>query len=190
MSVSEQNFFSVASSFKVLVNKIAPEQLWLEPELLIAQMPTAFKLMAQVADLEQDCFPLLQKMENSVAGLTDYLKLQSRKIDLVLQQHLAQDQNADMRGIGEHFGGSGVTIAVPEQLEIGQAVALRVFIHQEFVALYAHGEVKSVEASEQGFSTNISFTSITEHSQEQLVRASLQVQQKQLRELAQKRNAG
>ncbi|WP_298439314.1 hypothetical protein [uncultured Ferrimonas sp.] len=189
MSASDESFFSVASSFDVLLDKISPEQLWLEPPQLLEAMPTAFRLMAQVTDLEHECLPLLQNMEQHAKGLAQYLKLQSSKIDLVLQQQLAQDPNAEIKAGGLRFGGSGLSVVLPNPLSPGQALAMRIFIAAEQVAVYAHGEVVECNHDELGMVAQIRFCSISEVAQEQLVRASLQVQQKQLRDRAKLRRS-
>ncbi|QIZ75980.1 hypothetical protein [Ferrimonas lipolytica] len=186
MSASDESFFSVASSFTVLIDQINPDQLWLDEQQLITQMPTAFRLMSQVTDLERECLPLLQNMEKHAKGLAQYLKLQATKIDLVLQQQLAQDPSADFRCQGQRFGGSGVSVLAPTTLVQGSAVSMRIFIDDDNLAVFAHGEVMNCSDSDAGVVADIQFSSIVEAAQEQLVRASLQVQQRQLRARADK----
>ncbi|GAA4890447.1 hypothetical protein [Ferrimonas pelagia] len=186
---SDDAFFSVASPFQVLLDPIESELLWLDDDALPQQMPPAFRLMAQVSELEQHCLPLLKGLEQHAGALADYLRLQSQKIDLVLQQQLAQDPNARWQAQGVRFGGSGVTVRLSEPLLAGQAVALRLFLPQDQVAAYAHGEVISCIDQELGLLAEIRFCAILDRDQEQLVRASLQVQQRQLRQRAeQQRN--
>ncbi|SHI14306.1 hypothetical protein [Ferrimonas marina] len=187
MAQSDDAFFSVASQFEVLLDPIEPDRLWLEPEALRASMPSAFQLMSQVSDLEQHCLPLLKGLEQHAQGLAEYLTLQSQKIDLVLQHQLAQDPNARWRAQGLRFGGSGVSVVVPEPLPQGTALAMRLFLPKEQVAAYAHGEVQQCSPNELGMVAEIHFSAILEADQERLVRASLLVQQRHLRQRAQQR---
>ncbi|WP_028117354.1 PilZ domain-containing protein [Ferrimonas senticii] len=188
MSDRDDSFFSVAGTFELLADPISPDQLWLDSEALAQAMPTAFRLMSQVTELEQQCLPLLQGLEQHSKALAQYLKLQADKIDLVLQHHLAQDPNAAIVGQGRRFGGSAIEVNVAAPLAVGSALSLRLFLREENIAIFAHGEVTGCDAADHGFNATIRFTSISEQAQEQLVRASLQVQQRQLRQRAQLRS--
>ncbi|MBY5993863.1 PilZ domain-containing protein [Ferrimonas balearica] len=187
MSDADPGYFSVPSQFDALLDPISEAQLWLPEPELEAAMPKAFRLMAQVTDLEGRCLPLLKGMEQHAKALAEYLSLQSQKIDLVLQQQLAQDPNAGYRAEGLQFGGSGIRVRLAEPLPQGQALALRVFLADQHVAVFAHGEVSDCQPQGPGFELTITFTAIRESDQDRLVRASLMVQQRQLRERAERR---
>jgi len=186
MQDNDQSFFSVPMEFEVLLDLIDENALWLDDDKLEQAMPDAFRLMTQVADLESRCLPLLKGLEENAKALADYLTLQSQKIDLVLHHHLSQDHRNHQKAGGVSFGGSGVSIRLVTPLEQGQGVAMRVFIPEQQVAIYAHGEVQQLHQGEHGTVADISFTSIREVDQDRLVRASLHVQQKLLRERAQR----
>ncbi|MBY6018471.1 hypothetical protein KUW04_11855 [Halomonas denitrificans] len=190
MSETDPGLFSVESDFEALLDPIDEAQLWLSESALTDAMPKAFALMAQVTDLESHCLPLLKGLEKHAKALAEYLSLQSQKIDLVLQQQLAQDPNAHYRARGLRFGGSGVTLQVDRPLAVGQALALRLFLPHAQVAVFAHGEVSQVSANDQGQQLEVAFTAIRESDQDRLVRASLQIQQRLLRERAERRRAG
>ncbi|MBY5922224.1 PilZ domain-containing protein [Ferrimonas balearica] len=190
MSETDPGYFSVESDFEALLDPIEEAQLWLSEEALNQAMPKAFALMAQVTDLESHCLPLLKGLEKHAKALAEYLNLQSQKIDLVLQQQLSQDPNARYRAEGRRFGGSGVSLTVSEPVAVGQPLALRLFLPRAQVAVYAHGEVTQVTEREQGVDLEVAFTAIRESDQDRLVRASLQIQQRLLRERAERRRGG
>ncbi len=190
MSETDPGYFSVESDFEALLDPIDEGQLWLSEEALNQAMPRAFALMAQVTDLESHCLPLLKGLEKHARALSDYLSLQSQKIDLVLQHQLSQDPNARYRAQGCRFGGSGVTLNLSEPVAVGQALALRLFLPRAQVAVYAHGEVTQVVPHDNGVRLEVAFTAIRESDQDRLVRASLQIQQRLLRERAERRRGG
>ncbi|MBY6188416.1 PilZ domain-containing protein [Marinobacter hydrocarbonoclasticus] len=190
MSETDPGYFSVESPFEALLDPIEHDQLWLSEDALTAAMPKAFALMAQVTDLEGHCLPLLKGLEKHAKALAEYLSIQSQKIDLVLQQQLAQDPNAHYRGRGHQFGGSGVSVILDQPVDVGQALSLRLFLPHAQVAVFAHGEVSQVTELAEGMQVAIAFTAIRESDQDRLVRASLQIQQKLLRERAERRRSG
>lgn len=193
MPQSDETFFSVSSQFTVLLDPIPEQQLWLDPEQLLAHMPQAFQLFSQANELEQQSLPLLQELEVQVKGLAQYLQLQSQKVDLVLQQQLLNDAQAQYQGQGTAFGGSNIELTLNQPLTRQQPLAIRLFFPNTPLCIYAHGEVtacqqNSVDGTNQ-YQIQVSFSSILASAQEQLVRTSLHIQQQQLRQRAQRRKS-
>ncbi|SDI84763.1 hypothetical protein SAMN04488540_103262 [Ferrimonas sediminum] len=187
MTNEQQSFFSVPCDFLLLADPLQPSQRLMDKDALLAMMPKAFRLMAQVNDVEQRCLPLMNSLAQHAAELAEYLSLQNKKIDLVLQMQLAQSSDARYRCDGVRFGGSGLVVRHASAIEIGSIVETRVLLLEQSVAIYAIAEVTDCQVDDDQFLWTLDFTSIMDADQEQLVHASLQVEQRQLRARAQAR---
>lgn len=181
MTNEHQNFFSVACDFLLLADPIEPEFKLVDDDALIAMMPSAFQLMAQVNQVEQRVLPLMSNLKQETAELAEYLNLQNRKIDLVLQMQLANSLEAHYRCKGVSFGGSGVKVSHQQAIEVGTVLEIKLLVSEENIAVYAIAEVIDCQQVENRYHWHLDFTSISDGDQEQLVHASLQVEQRHLR---------
>ncbi len=140
------------------------------------------KLMSEVKSLEAGCMLQLRHLDNETKVVVDYLKLQSRKIDLVLQ-HVLETETQEGQGYqGSQFGGSGLRILSDKPMACGDRFKLNLYIREELIAILAMVEVtQTKENQDNSYSIDLSFIQILDSDVEQLVKASLNVQQKQLR---------
>lgn len=171
------------------------------------------QLLSEVKTLEANCLLQLRHLDNEAKVVVDFLKLQSRKVDLVLQHVLEKETQEGEKCIGNQFGGSGLRLLTPTALTIGSHYKITLFIHDELVAILCFGKVTASTAlktlsTESGansnthsgdtqnaeqhtqaelqspapqWQTDFEFSQILEADVEQLVKASLNVQQKQLK---------
>jgi len=167
------------------------------------------QLLSEVKTLEANCLLQLRHLDNDAKVVVDFLKLQSRKVDLVLQHVLEKETQEGEKCIGNQFGGSGLRLLTPTALDIGSNYKITLFIHDELVAILCFGKVTastaqktlSTESSANSgdtqspefntqaelhspapqWQTDFEFSQILEADVEQLVKASLNVQQKQLK---------
>jgi len=128
--------------------------------------------------------------------VVDFLKLQSRKVDLVLQHVLEKEVQEGEKFSGCQFGGSGIRLMSKEALPLGRQYKVTLFIHEELVAILCFAKVTACLVSQEGQSdglqvqspnaalpylVDLEFSQILDADVEQLVKASLNVQQKQLK---------
>jgi hypothetical protein len=168
------------------------------------------QLLSEVKELEANCLLQLRHLDNDAKAVVDFLKLQSRKVDLVLQHVLEKETQEGEKYLGSQFGGSGLRLLTPKALEIGAQYKITLFIHDELVAILcfakviatqplkpvqakgnpadittSHSDPDSIEPNprpeDEQWQTDFEFSQILGSDIEQLVKASLNVQQKQLK---------
>ena len=111
--------------------------------------------------------------------ISEYLILQTKKVDLVLHQQLSQIDYTGMKCQGTHFGGSHLSFSMPEQFNVydDQELALHLLIQKHRIAVYCFAKVLSFETENKQHAIRAEIVQIGEAEQEQLIRASLQQQQ-------------
>lgn len=205
------SYFSVPHSFAAYLQPWAQGRaLPTEDELKDMQSP-GLQLLTEVKALESDCLLQLRHLDNDAKAVVDFLKLQSRKVDLVLQHVLEKQVHEGEHMQGEQFGGSGIGIISPSPLVVGQVFQTHVYIRSELVAVLCFCTVVSSKAmspetdehtlsadNEQASASaqalqqeatqtstwfcELEFSQILDSDVEQLVKASLNVQQKILKQ--------
>ena len=127
----------------------------------------------------------LRNLDDEAKTVVEYLKLQSKKVDLVLQYVLEQESHEGELHRGLFFGGSGLRITSANPLEIGAQFKITCHIKEELVVLLCFGQVtasQAIKGNDTSHLIDIEFSQITDADIEQLVKASLSVQQKQLKQ--------
>jgi hypothetical protein len=144
------------------------------------------KLLTEVKSLEASCLLQLRHLDNDAKAVVDFLKLQSRKVDLVLQHVLEKEVQDGELFTGDQFGGSGISIISTRPLIANEFVKTHIYLHTELVALLCICQIRTCTATNDTAETpswrcELEFSQILEDDIEQLVRASLNVQQKMLK---------
>ncbi len=185
-------YFSIIHPFDAYLSPWDSAKPLPTAEQLSMLLPTSLQLISDVKALESDCLLQLRHLDDDAKTVVEFLKLQSRKIDMVLQHIMAKEQYEGTRYQGSHFGGSGFAIASPIALEVGQIFQVTLHIKEELIAILCIATVQSCKQKALESSTTqlveaapyvceLSFSVIQENDVEQLVKASLSLQQKQLK---------
>ncbi|GIU31536.1 hypothetical protein L2719_12130 [Shewanella schlegeliana] len=181
-------YFSINHPFDVYLSPWDSAKPLPLVEQLGLMLPTSLQLISDVKALESDCLLQLRHLDDDAKTVVEFLKLQSRKIDMVLQHIMAKEEYEGTHYIGKQFGGSGITLVSPTPLELGQVFQVTLHIKEELVALLCFAKVTScslLEATDAQSTTQyaveLSFCVIQDNDVEQLVKASLTLQQKQLK---------
>lgn len=202
-------YFSVTHTFEVFL-ETWPEDRPLPTEAQLHHLlPTGMQLMSDVKALEADCLLQLRHLDDESQTIIDYLKLQSKKIDLVLQHVLAQTPHSGKAVKGIRFGGSGIQVLSEMPLPLNGQCKVTLFIKDELISIMCFAQVtQSNEVNEpvntdekdkmdaatfvsansatsehsKTFLSELTFNIIQDSDIEQLVKASLNVQQKQLKQ--------
>ncbi|QYJ88479.1 hypothetical protein [Shewanella halotolerans] len=184
MNSQSNSYFSVAHGFAAYLSPWPKEQPLPDDHELRSMLPLGMQLISEVKAMEADCLLQLRHLDDEARTVVDYLKLQSRKIDLVLQHVLEQQPHEGERCNGLHFGGSGIHLQSPTKLVPGERYRITLHIREALIAILCIGECTRCddEASEGGFNCELSFIQILDEDVEQLVKASLNIQQKQLQQ--------
>lgn len=179
---NQQQFFSISHPFELSVTVLGKSAQVPDDEAFIANMPTSFKLASQISQLDRHTIKPLRSLGEQASELSDFLALQSKKIDLMMSYILTLDEGSKARNRGTSFGGSNITFINDSALENECLLELKLFIEECNSAIYAFGKVIDSSPCEDGFTINVEFVKIDEEDQEQLVRNSLHIQTIQLKE--------
>ncbi|WP_088211638.1 hypothetical protein [Shewanella sp. Shew256] len=196
-------YFSVPHPFTAYLS-LWDENQPLPSEMALRSMQSlGIQLLSEVKALEASCLLQLRHLDNEAKVVVDFLKLQSRKVDLVLQHVLEKEVQEGEKFSGCQFGGSGIRLNSREALPLGRQYKVTLFIHEELVAILCFAKVTACLVSQEGQSdglqvqspnaalpylVDLEFSQILDADVEQLVKASLNVQQKQLKLRKQARN--
>ncbi|MCL1095003.1 hypothetical protein [Shewanella kaireitica] len=155
---------------------------------LSLMLPPSLQLISDIKSLESDCLLQLRHLDDEAKTVVEFLKLQSRKIDMVLQHVIGKEEYDGDRYAGSHFGGSSITVTSSEELPLGSDFKVSLHIKEELVALICFAKVQSCslinnedDNSPKSFSIQLTYSVIQDADVEQLVKASLSLQQKQLK---------
>ncbi|GLP94886.1 hypothetical protein [Paraferrimonas sedimenticola] len=180
MSRTDDGFFSVSHNYPVFLQ---PHQGEASQQGLVDAMPESFRMLSEIAASEQQSLGLIKQLPQGDV-ISQYLQLQAKKVDILLQFVMAQQPQQGSECQGLQFGGSHLLINSPTQLQTDQVYQARLYIKAAQLAVFCLVEPRIVEpgaiesASEQ---YQLDILAIGEAEQEMLVRASLLEQQKLLK---------
>lgn len=159
-----------------------------------ALIPLPYKLASEMKGVEQNMLRPLRQLGDVIEPLADYLKAQSRKIDLMMHYILqAQDEN-DERHRTVSFGGGGFIFSSSDNYSKEDYLVCKLFFNDEASAIYCLGRVieqteNDKEGNESETLYTVLFHKIRDEDRETVVRASLHQQSKQLLKKTQKRDS-
>ncbi len=163
----------------------------------VNDMPTPFKLANDIDTLDQAALAPLGAISGIAGQLVQYLNHQAKKIDLLVNHILSEQDEKEHRYQGTNFGGGGIEFISDNSLCLNDVIELKIFLTHANCAIYCHSEVISIEEkllegdtanNEKQYHHKVIFRHIREDDRERLVRSSLHLQSKQLQQLAKERN--
>ena len=174
-------FFSITHSIKVNMKPLDANFALPHVDCLVDHMPYAFQVASEAAYLDVKALRTLRNLGKNASELVDFLNHQSRKIDLMMSLILQQEEDPQFAYASYKFGGGGVVVVCPEPIDIGHRVELKLFIKEEAAAIFCFAEVITCQAQDDQYHVSLIFTRIREQDQDLLVRASLHLQQANLK---------
>ena len=179
-------FFSIAHIFNINISPLAAHEL--NHESFIQNIPLPFKIASEVNRIEQSAINPLASLKHDAAQLVTFLNNQSQKIDLLVSYILNQEDKMDERFSGVQVGGAGIIFESSQPYSDSKSLSLKLFFTQENCAVFCYGEIISEEFINNVYRYKVLFSQIQDEDRETLVRASLHLQSKQLKKLAQERS--
>ncbi|OKY27160.1 MULTISPECIES: PilZ domain-containing protein [Thalassotalea] len=185
-------FFSIAHNFTVNVTPLNDTQVTSYQSFLDA-IPTPFLMASEISSLDQAALKPLQALSGVAGQLIDYLNHQARKIDLLMDYIVQQQDESNKRYQGVSFGGGGFTFVCDQPFTIGTFIEVKLFIPTDNCAIYCYGEIINHTAQPDNETTStqqeyqVVYHFIRDEDRDALVRASLHKQSKDLQALAAKR---
>lgn len=176
-----QEFFSITHSIKVNMRPLEASFVLPNVDCIVDHMPYAFQVASELANIDVKSLRPLRNLGSHASELVDFLNHQSHKIDLMMSLILQQEEDPKLVYESHKFGGGGVVLVCPEPMDIGQRVELKLFIKEEASAIFCFAEVITCQPQDDQYHVSLIFTRIREQEQDLLVRASLHLQQANLK---------
>lgn len=143
-------------------------------------IPIAYKIASEMQGLEQNMLRPLRQLGDVIEPLADYLKAQSRKIDLMMSYVLQGQDDGDLKLSTTSFGGGGFTFESDMVLDIDTWLQCKLFFNDDAAAVFCLAKIANIEPVEDKFKYTLIYSRIRDEDQEIIVRASLHQQSKQL----------
>ncbi|NVK26125.1 MAG: PilZ domain-containing protein [Gammaproteobacteria bacterium] len=143
-------------------------------------IPTPYKIASEMKGLEQTMLRPLRQLGDVIEPLADYLKAQSRKIDLMMNYILQAQDEHDVKLNTTSFGGGGFTLFSEQVFTLDSWVKCKLFFNDDAAAVFCYAKVCKVETLDNGSNYTFVFHRIRDEDREIVVRASLHLQSKQL----------
>lgn len=184
--VSEQ-FFSVVHSLPINVEPL-PEEFEL-PSLaeMEQELPEPFRIAGAITHIDLSAARQLRNMGEEFGLLVDVINQQSSKINMLLGYLLSQLDDPATRRHTLSIGGSQLSFIAHTGLHLHQLLRLKLFLQDEASAIYCYGQITALEPVPDGQRVEVSYVRIRPADQELLVRASLRIQSRQLKQRAELR---
>ncbi|ART81055.1 PilZ domain-containing protein [Oceanisphaera avium] len=177
-------YFSIEYRAQVNLCPLAEGESVPDAERLENEIPAPFKLISEVTRIDTHNARLLRNLDEHASDLVEIINLQSRKIDLVLSYVLAHEDEAHERHHTLTLGGGGFTFMSPTPWVDGALLRFKLFLPELSVAIYGYGQIA---AQSEPYHYRCDFSALREQDRDALIRASLQLQAKQLKARAERR---
>ncbi len=188
--MNTEEYFSVNGKKKFSLNLLADNEPLPSFSDFIAEIPPSIRIANQCGmidcNLESDITKITK--DNS-HYLSEYLKAQNQKLDLLIGYMLSQFDDPISRFFSVNFGGGGITFRHPQPLDVGVNCRLKIFLEDPMTAIYCYGTVTKTSQREEdetseNYETGIRFSLIQEDDRDLLIRSALMEQQAQLKQRA------
>lgn len=144
-------------------------------------IPTPYKIASEMKGLEQTMLRPLRQLGDVIEPLADYLKAQSRKIDLMMNYILQAQDEQDVKLDTSSFGGGGFKLKTEQTFETDTWVKCKLFFNEDAAAVFCYAKVAEAETiDDTTHEYTFIFHRIRDEDREIVVRASLHLQSKQL----------
>lgn len=174
-------YFSVQQAFSVNLKPLTEGEKVPAEDVFAAEIPDLFKLASDMLVVDQAQLRDLNMTERSAKLIAQILSQQSSRISMILTYMLRQEDDPEHRQQGLAYSGGGLVTHCSTTLAIGDYVQVKLFLPDDYAAIFAYGQVIAATSDGQPEYT-IAFVRLREEDQELLVRASLHAQARQLKQ--------
>lgn len=180
--LDRRDYFRVTDLIALRVDTLADASQVSIPDSLQAGQT----LLRELHQIEADNALLLRTISDKHRDIGQYLKSQTRRIELVARFFVLQHAAALYRNEQVSLSGSGIGWTTTQSLPVGATVAVHFILLQSAVAVSCRAKVIASEAiagsSDDARAVRIEFTDISDADRDAVVRHCLHVQASQRRE--------
>lgn len=181
--MDNSSFFSVEHQCSVNVHLLPEEQPLPDDATFEQEIPAPFRLSSEVSHIDAASLRCLRNLGDASDELTNYLKMQAKKIDVILGYVLALQDDEAERHQTTHISAGGLSFLSQDAIDAGRQVRLKLFLTSEALAIYCYGEVQHSQAlHDDQHLIEVKFNRLRETDQEHLIRATLHIQTQQLKQ--------
>ena len=179
-----EEYFQLEHSIDVSIETGGPLSETLAFEEFEQNIPLPFKLASEMKGVEQNMLRPLRQLGDVIEPLANYLKAQSRKIDLMMSYILQSQEQDSIKLQTTSYGGGGFVVQTEQTLMPDQLLICKMYFHEDAAAIYCTGRIientinNDAEPLTQCY--KILFEHIRDEDREIVVRASLHQQSKLL----------
>ncbi|MCM2679937.1 PilZ domain-containing protein [Echinimonas agarilytica] len=180
--MDNNEYFSVNYQCSVNVQRLTESESVPDEVTFASEIPAPFLVSSEAAHIDSAALRSLRNIGEYSQDLAEYLKMQSRKIDVIMGYVLSLQDDASERFQTTSISGSAITYTSTKALNVGDHARLKIFLPEESVAIYAYAQVKAVEMQNDLYTISLDLIRMRETDQEHLIRATLHIQTRQLKE--------
>lgn len=184
--MDKTQYFSLPHATHINVEPVTDGSV-LDMQQLQREIPPLFQLASEITPLDSSVLRGINHLGEKAEGLVNYLQYQSRKIDAILGFILNQQDLPELRYHTSSLGASGLTFHADSPFQPDTAVRLKIFIPEESLAIYCFAKVTDCEPQAQGYQIALAYQTIREEDEEILIKATLHLQTRMLKQRADSR---
>ncbi|MDU0114691.1 PilZ domain-containing protein [Psychrosphaera aquimarina] len=110
-----------------------------------AMIPTPYKIASEMKGLEQTMLRPLRQLGDVIEPLAEYLKAQSRKIDLMMSYILQGQDDDDLKFQASSYGGGGFVFQSEQVFTLNNWIQCKLFFNEEAAAVFCLGKIVEIE---------------------------------------------
>ena len=152
-----------------------------------ALIPTPFKMVSELAALDQSALKSLNRIGEFADELASYLRAQAKKIDMMMGYLLVQQDDQQHRCRSHSFGGSALCFFNATPYEAGTLLEVKMFLDHGEGAVFCLVTVLDSLQQDDQYLVRTTYRRLREIDRELIVRASLHEQSRQLKRKAELR---
>jgi len=181
--MNNNDFFLVPHALSINLEPVEESSLPLDQKAFEDEIPGPFQMASNLSVADASLLAPLKLTNDNTQALWQYLQAQNQKINVLLTYVLTQQDDPKFHHTSLEFSAGSLITESETVWSIGDHARLKIFLPEESSAVYCYATVSALSNSRYTFD----YTWIREQDQELLIRASLHVQTKQLKDRAKRR---
>ncbi len=151
-------------------------------EQLIKEIPSAFRLINTLQDIESEASVNLSSLQASNPGIAEYLRTLNKRLDLIGGYIAEQEFDKARNNESISLSGNGFRLVNYEPFKIGTILLIEMLLPYRRTGIHCYGRVIECTQEEEGFSIAVTYETIREVDREAIIRHVIRQESKLIRE--------